>query len=163
MAAIRRLRAFVLTTVACAMASCTYVTGQNAAYVIMDPQRSDQFLKVMERLSRENGLTPNPGEATHSPGVVLHVLEASGWSLTLWLENVPLSGQEDPRLCGPRSGSPYPDPAQFFFYIEPRFVWNSQEHADEVQGRIVETLKAEGYDVRAKPALCGSYALQTQP
>jgi hypothetical protein len=162
MTPIRSAGALVLATVAGATTSCTQVTGQNSAYVIVDPQRSDDFFRFMERLSRDSGLTPHFGESTYSPGIVLEVMEASGWSLTLWLANVPLSGKEDARLCGPQS-NPYPDPAQFLFYVEPRFAWNSQGNADEVRRRIVESLKAEGYDVRAEPALCGRYALHTQP
>jgi hypothetical protein len=93
---IRNAGALVLATVAGATTSCTQVTGDNPAYVIVDPQRSDDFLKFMGRLSRDSELTPHVGETTYSAGTVLQVIEASGWGLTLWLANVPLSGKEDP-------------------------------------------------------------------
>jgi len=112
----------------------------------------------MGSLSNDNGLTPHFGEVTYSSQPPLHVLEASGWSVSLWLANVPLSGKEDPLSCGYHD-KPYPDPAQFLFYAEPRFFWVAQGSADAVQTRIVESLKSLGYDVRPDPVVCGSLAL----
>ena len=153
-------RVGVLATVFFAAVSCTYVTGHNAAYVIVEPHMADQFLNTMGVLSSEHGLTPHFMNSKPPQGAVTHMLEGSGWSLVLWLQNVPLSGQEDETSCGAKGG-PHPDPAQFVFYVEPR-SWSTQARADEVAGKIVRSLKAGGFDVRERPVLCGLSALTTQ-
>lgn len=153
------LRALICAALACVVASCSRLTGQNAVYVVVEPQRSEEFLKAIASFSRENGMTPHSREVLHSQGLVLHTLEASGSGVTLWLANVPLSGKEDPQLCG-HHDRPYPDPSQFSFYVEPRFFWVTQEEADGVLERIVGALKPLGYDVRSEPAVCGSAALR---
>ncbi len=136
--------------------ACTQTTGQNAVYIVVPPARAAQFLDSIDSLSTANGLTPHFGQVKQPQGFTLHLLEASGWRVTLWLRNVPLSGDEDPR-CG-YHGVPYPDPAQFLMYAEPRFFWVGQETANAMQGKLVEGLKTLGYTVRSQPAVCGNLA-----
>lgn len=134
-------------------------TGERAAqYVATRSEQAQKFLGDVGVLSKDSGLSPQLRSAIHSPGNVQYVLEAKGRGLRLWLQNMPLSGQEDPILCGP-SGGPRPDPAQFIFYVEPRYPWISQERAEAMQAHIVESLRRLGYDVKAKPLPCGNAIL----
>lgn len=139
--------------------SCVRTTSQDTVYIIVEPRGTEKFLDLMASLVRDNGLSPHFGQVTYSSSLVLHTLEASDWSVTLWFRNVPLSGKEDPLACGYHE-KPYPDPAQFFFYVEPRFAWSSAEKPDSVTAKIVSGLKSEGYDVRAEPAPYGLVALR---
>lgn len=153
-----------LNWIVCALlsaAGCTRITGQTAVYVVVDPEHADQFLALMASMSEENGLTAHTGEARYSSGKTLHVIEARGGGLTFWLQNMPLSGQEDVDLCGAYPGG-YPDPAQYFFYVEPGFFRGDQESADAVVTRLAARLKSLGYEVRSKPAVCGRAALASR-
>jgi hypothetical protein len=152
-------RALLSCALACAASACARIEGDNSVYIVVNPQETERFLETMGSLSRENDLDTDFAEATHSPGLVLHLLRARGRSVTLRLANVPLSGKESPLLCGNHL-LPYPDPAQFRLYTEPRFRWNSRERADSVQEGIVDRLRSEGYDIRSEPAVCGRAALQ---
>lgn len=149
------LCAFCVIALTCILTACSQTTGHNAAYIVLEPERSPQLLESMGALANDNGLTPHFNKAIHPQGFVLDLLEGSGWTVTLWFQNVPLSGKEEPTTCGYHN-RPYPDPAQFLFYVEPRFFWVSQRDADSVQAAIVERLKALGYKVQTEPLLCGA-------
>ena len=156
------VRVLYLVALACAVTSCAQTTDNNVVYVVVEPRRTGELLSLMGALSRENDMTPYFSEVAESPGVVRHMLEASGWRVALWFQNVPLSGEEDPKLCGSYAG-PHSDLAQFGFFVRRRFVLGSQRNADAVRTNIAASLKSLGYDVRSEPVACGSVALHDKP
>ena len=151
----------IACTLALAVLACSQDTGQNAVYVVVEPERAEQFLELMASISKENGLTPERGTAIHSPGKALNVLEARGRGLTLWLQNMPLSGEESRILCGEHD-APYPDPAQFYFYVEPRLIGGSQKSANDTAQLIADRLTSLGYLVKPSAVVCGRAALSSQ-
>jgi hypothetical protein len=141
------------------VSSCVKTTGQNSVYIVLDPREAAQFLELAGTLSERSKLTPHFGKLQESDGSTFNTLESTGRKVTLWLQNVPLSGYEDKSLCGDHA-RPHSDPAQFVMYVEPRFFWVGQEEADKVQAQITASLDAAGYDIRSEPAVCGNAVLR---
>jgi hypothetical protein len=97
------------------------------------------------------------GETEFNTGSVLRVLEGRGDGLKLWVQSAPLSGHEDPILCGVFN-EPHPDPAQFVVFTVPGFL-GSKAGATELGERVLSQLRNARFDVRREPPVCGAAAI----
>jgi hypothetical protein len=75
-----------------------------AAYVVMDPATAETFLNDFTQIAAARGLSPNYGRADRSDGRTLHVVEASGRALVVWVQNMPLSERQCPEMAGIDAG-----------------------------------------------------------
>lgn len=121
-------------------------------YVVLAPEKTSEFIGVVSAIAKEDGLETAVGQARSDTGSVLTVLEGRGHGVKLWVQNVPLSGEEDKELCG---YEPHPDPGQFMVSTEPRF-FGSQATARELGKRVLLQIRKSGFDVRQKPVVCGA-------
>jgi hypothetical protein len=126
-------------------------------YVLVTPTTASSFTEDLASLARKHGLSPSVGRATDDKGHTLHVLEAKGRRMRLWSQNMPLSGQEDPAMCG-RHTEPYPDPGQYIVLIKPTVPLLGDGASIEVATQLRQELSQLGYGVREKPAVCSSLA-----
>ncbi len=121
-------------------------------YVGLAPERTSEFIGVVRAIAKEDGFETAVGQARSDTGSVLTVLEGRGHGVKLWVQNVPLSGEEDKGLCGDQ---PHPDPGQFMVSTEPRF-FGSKAEARELGKRVLLQVRKSGFDVRQKPVVCGA-------
>jgi hypothetical protein len=128
--------------------------GGDRFYVVVRPEETGRFLDALVSIAKGEGLHSNVGQATNDKGEVLHVVEAEGHGVRLWAQNVLLIGNEDPTVCGVHE-EPYSDPAQFIVYAKPTWLAFSRKSAVEVEGNVFARLRALGYEVDRKQALCG--------
>jgi hypothetical protein len=144
----------LLLTVACAPPR-----GGFTFYTVVTPEQGEKFITAVTSIAKENGLDTEVGRATSDTGSVLKVVEGRGFRLRLWAQSVPLSGHEDPTLCGLHD-EPYPDPAQFIIYAQPTFLaFDDGKSAADLGKKAFSELKALGFDVRREAAICGIAAL----
>jgi len=66
---------------------------------------------------------------------------------------MPLSGQEDPALCG-RYSEGHPDPGQYIVTIDHVLPLMETQRPRELISEISKELKMAGYDVRQSPIVC---------
>jgi hypothetical protein len=144
------LVAFVLF----ALASCTSGGAVFQFYVVLEPNEAGRFIGAVESIAKEDGLETAVGQVTSDTGNVLRVVEGRGRGLKLWVQSATLSGDEDPKLCGVHQ-EPYPDPAQFVVFTEPRFL-GTREAAVELGEKVFFRLEEFGFDVRWEPVVCGN-------
>jgi hypothetical protein len=140
-----------------ALTSCTGTVVTFKFYVAIKPDETARFIGAVTALAKENGLETASNQVVADTGYASTALEGRGHGLKLWVQNVPMSGGEDPKLCGVHS-EPYPDPAQFVVSTEPRF-FGSRAAATTLGERIFSQLQKSGFDVRREPAICGAAAI----
>lgn len=128
-------------------------------YVVIKPDEAGKFVAAVTSIAKEDGLEFAVGEARSDTGNVLRVVEGRDLRLELWVQNVPLSGQEDPLHCGLHHEA-YSDPAQFVVSTQPRFFESSRASAVTLGQRVYSQLQKLGFDARVKPAICGAAALR---
>jgi hypothetical protein len=113
-------------------------------------------------IAKRHGLNPSLSHATDDKGRTLHVVEASSLPLHLWGQNLPLSGAENPALCGHFTEG-HPDPGQYIVTVDHGLVLIGLNHALAViapgrpralMSEIGNELSADGYVVRLAPAEC---------
>lgn len=124
-------------------------------YVIVADDRSLSFIDDLSSVVRKYGFEANVGTAVDDKGKTLHVLDARGPHSRLRSENVLLSGQEDASKCGVHS-EPYPDPRQFFISVSTSGKPNGDKDARSLLDKVSSDLRRSGYEVVAKPRLCGA-------
>jgi hypothetical protein len=122
-------------------------------YVVLPAEKAAPFITYLASLVRKYRMNPNPGQATDDKGYSVYVLDATSQSVRLWSENVPLSGHEDPKLCGVYTEA-HSDPGQYFIAVSPSTQMADPRDSRELLARIVKDLKIDGYDVRLKPVIC---------
>lgn len=128
-----------------ALTACSSGAPPSMFYVVIKPDEADKFIAAVSAITKEEDMETATAQVVSDARNVLKVLEGRGPGLKLWAQNEPLSGHEDPKLCGVYL-EPHPDPAQFVVFIEPR-LFGSKAAAIELGGR--------GFDVRLQPAVCG--------
>jgi hypothetical protein len=140
-----------------ALVACAPGRAAFEFYVVTKPDETAKFLGAVTSIAKDNGLETAVGKVTFDTGHVLSSVEGRGHGLTLWVQNVPLSGDEDPRLCGVHHKA-YVDPAQFIVYTEPRFFETESTHtaAVELGEDVLSKLRRLGFDVRREPVVCGA-------
>jgi hypothetical protein len=122
-----------------------------AAYVVMDPATAETFLNDFTQIAAARGLSPNYGRADRSDGRTLHVVEASGRALVVWVQNMPLSERQCPEMADIDAGqfSLNVRPAMWFPFPGKRAVSLSQ--------LLTSDLREKGYRVTSEAAVpCSS-------
>lgn len=127
-------------------------------YVVIRPDETVKFIGALTAMAKEDGMETAVGQATSDTGNVLKVVEGRGHGLRLWAQNTPLSGQEDPKLCGIHP-EPYSDPAQFTVFTVPTF-FGSKAAAAKLGEQVLSQIRKSGFDVRREPVVCGAAALR---
>jgi hypothetical protein len=143
------------------VAACVPREGGDRFYVVVKPEYTERFLNSVVSMAKDMGLTPDVGHAVDDDGAQLHVIEATNRQTRLWVQNVLLSGREDPRVCGAHDGT-YSDPAQFVLYTKPTWLTLDSKLSTAVAGEMFARLKLLGYAVRKDQALCGLAHLTEQ-
>jgi hypothetical protein len=111
------------------------------------------FTQDLAAISKRHGLAPNPGKSVDDKGHAFYVLEAKGNSVRLWSTNMPLSGQENPALCG-RHSEPHADPGQYTITIDHSLPLIGKTQPRKLISEISKELKTAGYEVRPSPVEC---------
>jgi hypothetical protein len=137
-----------------ALTACAGFPAVFEFYVVIKPDETEKFITTIKAIAKEDGLETATGQAVSDTGNVLRVLESRGNGLTLWVQSAMVSGKEDPKLCGVHP-EPYPDPAQFIVFTEPR-LFGSKAAAIELGERVFSRLHNAGFDVRRKQVVCGA-------
>jgi hypothetical protein len=140
-----------------ALTSCSGGGATFVFYVVINPDKVAEFIGAVTAIAKEDGLETATGQTVFDTGDVLRVVEGRGHGLKLWVQSAPLSGHEDPKLCGVYL-EPHPDPAQFIVFTEPR-LFGSNSAAKELGERVLSQLHNSGFDVRRKPPVCGAAAI----
>ena len=146
------------------LAACGNSKDAATIYVLAPPQKAVRFTEDLAAISKRHGLNPNLGSSTDDKGFTFRVIEANGRWMRLWSTNMPLSGQENPALCG-HYAEGHPDPGQYIVTVDHGLVRIGLNYvlAMIAKGRpyaliseISRELKASGYTVRSRPAECSS-------
>lgn len=140
-----------------ALTSCSAGGIAFEFYVVIKPDETEKFIAAVTAIAKAAGLETAVGQAVADTGDAMRVVEGRGDGIKLWVQSMPLSGKEDPSVCGVHS-EPYSDPAQFIIFTEPRF-FGSKAEAAKLGERVLFQLKDAGFDVRRKPAVCGAAAM----
>ena len=141
-----------------ALSSCSAGGSAFEFYVVIKPDEATKFIGAVTAIAKEDGLETAEGKAVADTGSTLRVVEGRGHGLTLWVQNNPLSGKEDPTICGEHP-EPYSDPAQFVVFTQARF-FGSKAAATELGQRVLSQIQKAGFDVRRQPAVCGAAAIR---
>jgi hypothetical protein len=141
-----------------ALTSCSGGSATFVFYVVIRPAEADRFIGAIIAVAKEDGLETAISQTKFNDANILRVLEGRGHGLKLWVQNAPLSGHEDPILCGV-SQEPRLDPAQFVVFTAPRF-FGSKAGATKLGERVLSQLRNARFDVRREPPVCGAAALR---
>ncbi len=142
------------------LAACVPREGGDRFYVVVKPEETERFLNSVVSIAKDMGLTTDVG-AGNDDGAQLHVIEATNRQTRLWVQNVLLSGREDPSVCGSHDRT-YSDPAQFVLYTKPTWLTWDSKISTAVAGELFARLRLLGYAVRKDQALCGLAHLTEQ-
>lgn len=140
-----------------ALASCSRGGTAFEFYVVIEPDETAKFIGAITVLAEAEGLETAEGRAVADTGNVSRFVEGRGGGIILWVQNMLLSGNEDPAICGVHP-EPYSDPAQFSIFTQPRFL-GSRSEATRLGERLYSRLHEAGFDARRKPVVCGVAAL----
>jgi len=147
---------------AVALASCSGGGVASKFYVVIKPEEATRFMAAVTTIAKEAGLETAEAQAVADTGSTLKVLEGRGHGVKVWVQNVLLSGREDPKLCGvPVRVEPYADPAQFQVSTESRF-FGSKDAATKLGEQIFSQIQKAGFDIRREPVVCGAAAIHDQ-
>ena len=122
------------------------------------------FTNDLATIAKQHGLSPNLGHSTDDKGHIYYVLEANGNWMRIWSTNMPLSGNENPVVCGHYTQS-HPDPGQYVITIDHGLGWLGLNHVlgmissskpKELMSEVSGELRASGYSVKSDPAMCSS-------
>ena len=136
------------------LASCAPGGAVVEFYVVLKPEDATKFITAIKSIAAKEKLETAEGRTRFDSVNTLRVVEGRGHGLKLWAQNVVLSGNENPKLCGVHN-EPYPDPAQFVVFTEPRLL-GFKSAARELGERVFSKLHGLGFDVLRKPAVCGA-------
>jgi hypothetical protein len=138
--------------------ACTPRPVAGRFYVVIEPTETGRFLDAVVSMTKDMGLRSTVSDAARGSGNPLNVIVATNRSVRLYGQNVPLSGNEDPSLCGTHRG-PHSDPAQFVIRVNQKWGALNSEAAENVTRDIFAKLELFGYAVSEDPAICGLAAL----
>jgi hypothetical protein len=142
-----------LVPAALALVGCGDDSAAPTIYVLTPPAKADIFTQDLGVIVKRYGLEPNPGHATDDKGHTLWVLEARGKGVRLWSQNEPMSGDEDPAICGKYTEG-HPDPGQYVISINKVFAWGAHDPPSLLLSKISKDLTRMGYDVRTHAVDC---------
>lgn len=134
--------------------ACERTTGQvtDEVYIVVPVENGPSFTKDLDSLVKKYGMIPNLVQSIDENGHPLYVFDAVSSSVRLLSENMLLSGQEDPSLCGYYT-EPHTDHGQYFISVSP-YTQEARREAHELLAKIVKDLKTDGYDVRSESPIC---------
>ena len=124
-------------------------------YVVMIEEMGAQFTADVAELAEQAGMRAAVARVTDDTGHTRHIVDArKRW---IWLSggNMPLSGREDPELCGTYD-EPHPDPGQFYVAVESIIPFLDDRRVAEITKELKDGLSKLGYEVREEPVLCSS-------
>lgn len=130
-------------------------------YVVIKPGDTAKFIGAVTSIAKENGLETAASQTRFDTGELLRVVEGRGPGLKLWVQNVVLSGNADPRLCGEHHMA-YPDPAQFVVFTEPRLL-GFRSASIELGEKVFSRIRGLGFNVLRKPVICGAAVIHSTP
>ena len=139
-------------------------------YVLVPPRNAPRFTRDLAVIAKHHGLKPDLGRSV-GRSHVYWVVEADGHWLHLWSTNVPLSGYENPSLCG-HYAEGHPDPGQYYVTVDHGLVKLGLNHVlakmapgtpHALMVEISKDLTASGYVVRKTPALCSPLSKTQAP
>jgi hypothetical protein len=151
------LAALLVLTVQLIVA-CTPRPVAGQFYVVIEPTETGRFLDAVVSMTNDMGLSSTVSYVARGGGNSLNVIVATSWSVRLFGQNLPLSGNEDPSLCGTHGG-PHNDPAQFVIRVNQKWASLNSEAAVTVINDLSAGLEMRGYAVSDEPAICGLAAL----
>ena len=140
-----------------ALTSCSSGDPAFEFYVVIKPEEAASFIERVTAIAKEDGVETWPTKFVAGSGDVLWIVEGQGHGLKLWVQSTPLSGQEDPKLCGVFS-KPHSDPGQFTVFGKPKF-FGSKAATIKLGERMFSQIQKSGFDVRREPAVCGAAAI----
>jgi len=140
-----------------ALTSCSGGGAAFVFYVVTKPDEAAKFIEAVTAIAKEDDLETAISQTKFNNANVLRVLEGRGHGLKLWVQSAPLSGHEDPILCGV-SQEPRLDPAQFVVFTVPGF-FGTRAEATKLGERVFSQLRNAGFDVRREPPICGAAAI----
>ena len=145
-----------------ALAACGNSKDAETIYVLTPPQKASRFTQDLAAIVSRHGLSPNLGRSTDDRGHTYWVIEADGRWTHVWGTNMPLSGHEDPAICG-RYPEGHADPGQYIVTIDHGLVYAGLNHLlarispggpRAVASEISNEIRTAGYTVRKIPLLC---------
>ena len=141
------LRCVALLLCAQLVACGTPFDPRASTYAVMTPAQVGTFLGDLSSLAKAHGLTPSVGSATSDGGTTLHVLEARGKFLRLWVQNVPVG----PAECGDSTAEASVDPGQFLIAVAPEMSLPLRDRALTLSNALATELRAKGYRILPHP------------
>jgi len=134
--------------------SCERAPGPvtDEVYIVVPVEKGSSFKTDLVSLVKKYRMTPNLVPAIDERGRPLFVLDGVSSSVRLLSQNMILSGQEDPRLCGYYT-EPHTDLGQYYISVSP-YTPEARREAHELLAKIVKDLKTGGYDVRPESPIC---------
>ncbi|HEX5008429.1 MAG TPA: hypothetical protein VFV70_15050, partial [Hyphomonadaceae bacterium] len=143
------------------LSSCMGYPAQERFYVIVPASKTPSlFTKDLASLAKRFGMSPRLGQSTDDQGRTLYVLEANGQGMKLWGQNQPIDRSLDGSSL-PGCGDYELDPGQYTVMFIPIGLFSKKDGAVELASRLKEEISMLGYDVRAEPIECSSFALST--
>jgi hypothetical protein len=139
-----------------ALTSCS-AKSVSEFYVVIKPEEAERFIGSVTAIAKKEGLETAMARPVSDTGNITRVVEGRGHGLKLWVQSMPLSGKEDPKLCGVHP-EPYSDPAQFIVFTTAGFL-GTKAAATDLGGRVAKQLQESGFDVRHKSPVCGAAAI----
>ena len=135
------------------LGSCGKSNASMTFYAVFSPTNVSRFTQDLASLATKHGLIPQIGQATDDRGHTLHIVEAKGRSIRLWSQNLPLSGRENPDLCGNHIEA-HPDPGQFIVTITTQVPFVNKDSAAELAVELQHELSELGYEIQQSPVAC---------
>ncbi len=135
------------------LTSCEINKNRMDFYVVLSSSNVSRFTQDLASLATKYGLTPKLGQATDDQGHTLHVVEAKDRWMRLWSQNLPLSGHENPDLCGKYTEA-HPDAGQYIVTVTSRFPFVSETRIRTLTAQLKNELSEIGYDVREGSIIC---------
>lgn len=148
---------YILIFISLMLAGCNVKKNVDPVFILVNPSQVPRLFSEIGVLAKENGMVLNPGQASDDAGNTLRVLEAKNWKVRIWIQNMPLSGQEDVRMCGSFS-EPHPDPGQYILTIMPRVPSVGREYIKDLRFEIINKLKEKGFSILKEPEICSVHA-----
>ena len=148
----------VVAAVPLVLSGCSVPFDERArAYVVMEPSSAQTFLDDFSEVARARGLDPEYGRADRGDGRTLHVIEATGQALVVWVQNMPLSSRQCPEWAGIDAG-------QFSINVRPAMWFPFPgERATSLSRLLTGDLRGKGYRVTSDPVVpCSSAVLEAE-
>jgi hypothetical protein len=133
-------------------------TDHTSMFVAVHKERRDQLIGRIAAFLRDKGLRVDIGKASDDRGNTLTALKAVGGNIQVWIQNVPLSGEDKTVPCV-LSPEPYPDPEQLQILVQSRFRILPNRGLPLFFDDIQNLLQQQGTPYQSAAWPCGAVAL----